>query len=150
MRSIPSFSCPSCPERPDVLPAPGPEPEAGGDVRGSAGGQKAALKEAYEKNLSSLEAEQGKLGGNYQAARNDTAAQSDLSQQRFYETAVAYGLNSGTMGQAALSYATQLQKNLGTLQAAESAANAEIERQRTLLAKEYEKRPGGSPGRQRL
>ena len=101
--------------------------------------QKAALKEAYEKNLSSLEAEQGKLGGNYQAARNDTAAQSDLSQQRFYETAVAYGLNSGTMGQAALSYATQLQKNLGTLQAAESAANAEIERQRTLLAKEYEK-----------
>lgn len=100
--------------------------------------QKAALKEAYEKNLSSLEAEQGKLGGNYQAARNDTAAQSALSQQRFNETAAAYGLNSGTAGQAALSYATQLQNNLGTLQAAESAANAEIERQRTLLAKEYE------------
>ncbi|MGO5113538.1 hypothetical protein ACTQ33_00670 [Candidatus Avoscillospira sp. LCP25S3_F1] len=100
--------------------------------------QKAALKEAYENNLSSLEAEQGKLGSNYQSARNDTAAQSALSQQRFNETAAAYGLNSGTAGQAALSYATQLQSNLGTLQAAESAANAEIERQRTLLAKEYE------------
>lgn len=100
--------------------------------------QKEALKQAYESNLSNLQAEQDKLAGNYQAARNDTAAQSALSQQRYNETAAAYGLNSGTAGQAALSYATQLQSDLGTLQAAESAANAEIERQRTELGKEYE------------
>lgn len=100
--------------------------------------QKAALKDAYEKNLSSLDAEQEKLGANYQSARNQTAAQSALSQQRFNETAAAYGLNTGTAGQAALSYSNQLQEDISSLQAAESAANAEIERQRTTLSKEYQ------------
>ena len=100
--------------------------------------QKAALKDSYEKNLSSLDAEQEKLGANYQSARNQTAAQSALSQQRFNETAAAYGLNTGTAGQAALSYSNQLQSDISSLQAAESAANAEIERQRTNLSKEYQ------------
>ncbi|MGO5113609.1 hypothetical protein ACTQ33_01025 [Candidatus Avoscillospira sp. LCP25S3_F1] len=100
--------------------------------------QKEALKQAYETNLSDLQAEQDKLGVNYQAARNDTAAQSALAQQRFNETANAYGLNSGTAGQAALSYSNQLQADISSLQAAESAANAEIERQRTNLSKQYQ------------
>lgn len=100
--------------------------------------QKEALKQAYEQNLSDLQAEQDKLGANYQSARNQTAAQSALSQQRFNETAAAYGLNTGTAGQAALSYSNQLQSDISSLQAAESAANAEIERQRTNLSKEYQ------------
>lgn len=100
--------------------------------------QKEALKQAYENNLSNLQAEQDKLAGNYQSARNDTAAQSALSQQRYNETAAAYGLNTGTAGQASLSYSNQLQADISALQAAESAANAEIERQRTNLGKEYE------------
>ena len=100
--------------------------------------QKEALKQAYEQNLSNLQAEQDKLGANYQAARNQEAADSALSQKRWNETAAAYGLNSGTQGQAALSYSNQLQSDLSNLQAAESAANAEIERQRTDLGKEYQ------------
>ena len=100
--------------------------------------QKEALKQAYEQNLSNLQAEQDKLGANYQAARNQEAADSALSQKRWNETAAAYGLNSGTQGQAALSYSNQLQSDLSSLQAAESAANAEIERQRTDLGKEYQ------------
>lgn len=100
--------------------------------------QKEALKQAYESNLSDLQAEQDKLSGNYQAAKNDTAAQSALSQQRYNETAAAYGLNTGTAGQAALSYSNQLQADISAMQAAESAANAEIERQRTNLGKEYQ------------
>ncbi len=100
--------------------------------------QKEALKQAYESNLSELQAEQDKLGVNYQAARNQEAASSALSRQRWNETASAYGLNSGTAGQAQLSYANRLQSDLSALQAAESAANAEIERQRTNLSKEYQ------------
>ena len=100
--------------------------------------QKEALKQAYEQNLSDLQAEQDKLGANYQAARNQEAADSALAQKRWNETAAAYGLNSGTQGQAALSYSNQLQSDLSALQAAESAANAEIERQRTDLGKEYQ------------
>ena len=100
--------------------------------------QKEALKQAYEQNLSNLQAEQDKLGANYQAARNQEAADNALSRKRWNETAAAYGLNSGTQGQAQLSYANQLQSDLSTLQAAESAANAEVERQRTDLGKQYQ------------
>lgn len=100
--------------------------------------QRAALEQAYQNNLSNLQAEQDKLAGNYQSAKNQTAAQSALSQQRYNETAAAYGLNTGTAGQAALSFSNQLQADISELQAAESAANAEIERQRTNLGKEYE------------
>ena len=100
--------------------------------------QKEALKQAYEQNLSNLQAEQDKLGANYQAARNQEAADNALARKRWNETAAAYGLNSGTQGQAQLSYANQLQSDLSTLQAAESAANAEVERQRTDLGKQYQ------------
>ena len=100
--------------------------------------QKEALKQAYESNLSDLQAEQDKLGANYQSARNQEAASNALSRQRWNETAAAYGLNSGTAGQAQLSYANRLQSDLSALQAAETAANAEIERQRTNLGKEYQ------------
>lgn len=100
--------------------------------------QKEALKTAYETNVSNLDAEQGKLKDTYSAARTQEAADSALSRQRFNETAAAYGLNTGTSGQAQLSYANELQKELSTLHAAEAAANEEIERQRTNLAKEYQ------------
>lgn len=100
--------------------------------------QQEALKTAYETNVSNLDAEQGKLKDTYSAARTQEAADSALSRQRFNETAAAYGLNTGTSGQAQLSYANELQKELSTLHAAEAAANEEIERQRTNLAKEYQ------------
>ena len=97
-----------------------------------------ALKSAYDKNVSTLQAEQDKLAPMYQNARNQEAADSALSRQRFNETAAAYGLNTGTAGQANLSYATQLQSDLSALQAAETAANQEIERQRSDLAVQYQ------------
>lgn len=97
-----------------------------------------ALKSAYDKNVSTLQAEQERLAPMYQNARNQEAADSALSRQRFNETAAAYGLNSGTAGQANLSYATQLQSDLSALQAAETAANQEIERQRSDLAIQYQ------------
>lgn len=97
-----------------------------------------ALKSAYDKNVSTLQAEQDKLAPMYQNARNQEAADSALSKQRFNETAAAYGLNTGTAGQANLSYATQLQSDLSALQAAETAANQEIERQRSDLAVQYQ------------
>lgn len=100
--------------------------------------QQEALKNAYNSNVSNLQAEQDKLASNYGAARNREAADNAQSKQRFNETAAAYGLNTGTAGQAQLSYANQLQSDLSALQQAESAANTEIERQRTNLAKEYQ------------
>jgi len=97
-----------------------------------------ALKSAYNTNVSDLDAEQDKLGTTYAASRQQTAADNAQEKQNFNETAAAYGLNSGTSGQAQLSHSNELQKNLSTLQAAQAAANTEIERQRTNLAKEYQ------------
>ena len=99
--------------------------------------QQEALKQAYEQNLSDLAAEQEKLGASYDAARSQEASDNALARRRWNETAAAYGLNSGTAGQAQLAYSNQLQSGLSALQAAETAANAEIERQRTNLGKEY-------------
>ena len=100
--------------------------------------QEEKLKSAYETNTSNLDAEQAKLGPQYYASRQQEAANNALEKQRFNETAAAYGLNSGTSGQAQLSFSNDLQKGLSDLQAAEAAANTEIERQRTNLAKEYQ------------
>lgn len=99
--------------------------------------QQEALKQAYEQNLSDLAAEQEKLGASYDAARSQEASDNALARRRWNETAAAYGLNSGTAGQAQLAYSNQLQSGLSALQAAETAANAEIERQRTNLGKEF-------------
>lgn len=100
--------------------------------------QQEALKSAYQANVSSLDAEGGSLTRGYQDARNAEAAQSALAQRRFYETANAYGLNSGTVGQEALSFASEKQAGLSELYAAEAAANAELERQRTQLSQQYQ------------
>ena len=54
------------------------------------------------------------------------------------EVANAYGLNSGAIGQAALAMSNQRQSNLNTLSRARAAAQAEIQRQRSLLGKEYQ------------
>ncbi len=100
--------------------------------------QQEALKSAYQANVSSLDAEGASLTRGYQDARSAEAAQSALAQRRFFETANAYGLNSGTIGQEALSFASEKQAGLSELYAAEAAANAELERQRTQLSQQYQ------------
>jgi len=100
--------------------------------------QQEALKAAYRENVSSLDAEGASLTQSYEDARNAEAAQSALAQRRFFETANAYGLNSGTIGQEALSFASEKQTGLSELYAAEAAANAELERQRTQLSQQYQ------------
>ena len=50
----------------------------------------------------------------------------------------AYGLNSGAVGQAALAMNNQRQNDLNALGAAQASAQAEIQRQRTMLGKEYQ------------
>ena len=50
----------------------------------------------------------------------------------------AYGLNSGAIGQAVLAQNNQQQSDWNALGAAQAAAQAEIERQRTLLGQEYQ------------
>ena len=96
-----------------------------------------SLKEAYEQNISELEASAGEVDGTYTEQKRQTTGEAERQAANWRELANAYGLNSGAIGQAALAQNNQLQSNLNTLESAQAAAQAEIERQRTLLGQQY-------------
>lgn len=96
-----------------------------------------ALDSAYRQSVSSLDATAQKIPAAYDAARNQTAAQSELAGQRWNEYAAASGLNSGASGQAALARSGALQGNLSSIDQAQSNAVADLELQRTQLATQY-------------
>ena len=70
--------------------------------------------------------------------KRQTTGDAAQSAANWREMANAYGLNSGAIGQANLAQSNQLQSNLNTLGTAQAAAQEEIERQRTLLGKQYQ------------
>lgn len=99
--------------------------------------QLAALKAAYEQNTADLDANAEKIPKIYYAARNETAAQSDLARQSFNEYAAARGLNTGTSGQAELSRSSTLQGNLADIAGREADALAANDLARQKLAAQY-------------
>ena len=100
--------------------------------------QMAQLKSSYDQNISELDASKGKVDDTYTEQKRQTTGTNAQEAANWREMANAYGLNSGTIGQAALAQSNQLQSNLNTLESAQAAAQAEIERQRTLLGQQYQ------------
>lgn len=99
--------------------------------------QIAELTAAYEKNLAEIQRSKEEVAGRYQDARNQTAGASELAARNFNEYAAAYGLNSGTGGQAELARNVTLQGDLNSLNAEEASAYAELELARTNAETEY-------------
>ena len=100
--------------------------------------QMAQLKSSYDQNISELDASKGTVDDTYTEQKRQTTGTNAQEAANWREMANAYGLNSGTIGQAALAQSNQLQSNLNTLESAQAAAQAEIERQRTLLGQQYQ------------
>lgn len=98
----------------------------------------AALKSAYEKNTSTLDASRAQIAPVYDIARNSAANQNALSRGAFQEMAVANGLNTGTTGQAALAQDVVLQQNLSQIDREQAEKTAEIDLQRSQLDTEYQ------------
>ena len=98
----------------------------------------AALKSAYEKNTSTLDASRAQIAPVYDIARNSAANQNALSRGAFQEMAVANGLNTGTTGQAALAQDVVLQQNLSEIDREQAEKTAEIDLQRSQLDTEYQ------------
>ena len=96
------------------------------------------LKASYDQNISELDASVGKVDDTYTEQKRQTTGTNAQQAANWRELANAYGLNSGAIGQAALAQNNQLQSNLNTLESAQAAAQAEIERQRTLLGQQYQ------------
>lgn len=100
--------------------------------------QLANLKASYDQNISDLDASKVTVDDTYTEQKRQTTGTAAQSAANWREMANAYGLNSGAIGQAALAQNNQLQSNLNTLESAQAAAQAEIERQRTLLGQQYQ------------
>ena len=98
----------------------------------------AALKSAYEKNTSTLDASRAQIAPVYDVARNSAANQNALSRGAFQEMAVANGLNTGTTGQAALAQDVVLQQNLSQIDREQAEKTAAIDLQRSQLDTEYQ------------
>ena len=97
-----------------------------------------ALKNSYNQSLSSLNSAAAKIPEQYQAARNQTAASSEVAKQTFNEYAAASGLNSGAGGQAQLAQGNVLQGNLNSLNQSQADALSSVETQRAQLQAEYQ------------
>lgn len=100
--------------------------------------QLAALEAAYQENLSELERNQQETNAAYDEQKRQTQGDAERAAANWRELANAKGMNTGAMGQAALSQNNQLQSNLNTLGAAQAQALANIQSQRTLLGKQYQ------------
>ena len=97
----------------------------------------AELTAAYQQNVAAIENARAGLEEQYQSARNQTAGASELAARNFQEYAAAYGLNSGTGGQAELARNVTLQNNLNTLNAEEAQAYADLELAKANAEAEY-------------
>ncbi len=96
------------------------------------------LEAAYAENLSELDSGEAEVEDTYTEQKRQTTGEAEKQAANWRELANAYGLNSGAIGQAALAQGNQLQSSLHVLESAQAAAQAEIQRQRTLLQQEYE------------
>lgn len=99
--------------------------------------QKEQLKTDYETTLSNMDAQQAAAQKALNQKIRDTRVDSQKAAVNDAEYYAAAGLSSGAKAQARLSRENQLLANLSTLRAAQQESDAEVERQRTLLAKEY-------------
>ena len=100
--------------------------------------QKAALEQAYKQNTGELDTAQTNSDNAYSEQKRQTAGQSDRDAANWRELAVAQGLNTGAVGQAALAQNNQLQSDLSTLGASQAEVNANFEKQRALLGQKYQ------------
>lgn len=100
-------------------------------------GQKATLQSGYETNVSNLDAEKVSAKKETDANLNRTYVEAAKKAKNFNEVQNAYGLTSGAMGQAQLASGNQLAGDLTGIRNQHADTMAEIERQRSILAKEY-------------
>lgn len=99
--------------------------------------QKQLLQGNYETDVSNLDAEKEKSAREHEEDLSRAYVEAYKNAKNFSEVQNAYGLSSGAMGQAQLAQGNQLQANMTELRAAQEQIDAEIERQRSILAKEY-------------
>lgn len=99
--------------------------------------QKQQLEQDYQQGTADLEAQQERARKQTDQNLTRTYVEAAKAQKNYAEAQNAYGLTSGAMAQARLAQDNQLQGNLTAIRTAHQDVDAEIERERGILAKEY-------------
>lgn len=99
--------------------------------------QKATLEQAYNQSNESLDYRKEQAQKNADRNVNLTKVENQQAAVNNAEYYAAAGLSSGAKAQARLAQDNQLQADIAAIRAAQQAADADVERQRSLLAKEY-------------
>lgn len=99
--------------------------------------QTAQYKQNYEQGLSDLERQQEAARKQTDSNLSRTYAEAEKARKNYNEVQNAYGLTSGAMAQARLAQDNQLQADMTAIRTAQQEADASIERERGLLAKEF-------------
>ena len=98
----------------------------------------AGLKVAYEKSMAGYDDQAARLPQQYDAARNNVAAQDALARKAFDERAAASGLSSGAAGQAELARSSAYQRDIANLDQQQANAASDIQLAKTNLQSQYE------------
>lgn len=98
----------------------------------------ADLKSAYGKSMDEYDAARDQVPQYYQAAKNQSAAQSAMLQKNFDERAAASGLNSGASGQAALDASATYRGTQAQLDQSQANALTELDRAKAGLTAQYQ------------
>lgn len=99
--------------------------------------QKAQLETDYNQNVSDLDAQQQKNQKQTDTNLTRTYVEAAKNAKNYAETQNAHGLTSGAMAQAKLAQNNQMQSDMTTIRAAQQTADAEIQREKGLLAQQY-------------
>lgn len=103
----------------------------------SMAGQAAQLRQTYEQGVSNLDAQKEQTQKQADTNLGRTYIEAEKARKNYAEVQNAYGLTSGAMGQAQLAMGNQLQADMTAIRTAQQEADAQIERERSILAKEY-------------
>lgn len=99
--------------------------------------QKAQLGAAFAQGNADLDAQKEANEKAANSALAQTYVDAQKQQRNYAEVQNAYGLTSGAMAQARLAQNNQLQSDMTTIRATQQEADAQIERQRGILAQQY-------------
>jgi membrane protein involved in colicin uptake len=100
--------------------------------------QKTQLQDDYNKAVTNLDAQKQQNQETTDANLNRTAVEANKRAMNDAEYYAASGLTSGARAQARMARDNQVAADMATIRAAQQAADADIERERGLLAKEYD------------
>lgn len=98
----------------------------------------AALKSAYDKNNAVYDQQAKYVPQQYDAVKNEAAAQDALSRKAFAEYAAANGLTSGAAGQSELARGSALQRTLADINRDQQDTLSDIDAARNQLLTEYQ------------